>query len=109
MQTQPNLLSQYNNYILLKNHNTLITNNSNSTVPWLVRTGNPGMASAGMGDVLTGVAAALYAQCPDADTATIAAAAAWLHGTAGDRVAAQDKHNITTTNLFTKLKTYLNN
>ena len=48
-------------------------------------TGNPGMATAGMGDVLTGAVAALLAQGVDAFAA--AGIAAYVHGAAGDRVA----------------------
>ncbi len=44
--------------------------------------GNPGMATAGMGDVLSGLAAALAAQRGDPFEA--AAAATFLHGLAGD-------------------------
>jgi NAD(P)H-hydrate epimerase len=50
-------------------------------------TGNPGMATAGTGDVLTGVVAGLLAQGYDAFAA--ARLAAWVHGRAGD-VAARD-------------------
>jgi len=50
-------------------------------------TGNPGMATGGMGDVLTGVAAAFLAQIPDPFQA--AAAAAYIHGAAGDLAAAK--------------------
>ncbi|HET8610823.1 MAG TPA: NAD(P)H-hydrate dehydratase, partial [Burkholderiales bacterium] len=50
---------------------------------WFVNTtGNPGMASAGMGDVLTGIAGALLAQRVDADMALLAAV--HLHGAAAD-------------------------
>lgn len=49
--------------------------------------GNPGMASAGMGDVLTGLIAALLAQ--DVEPHRALAAAVYLHGAAADqRVAA---------------------
>ena len=54
---------------------------------WFINTnGNPGMASAGMGDVLTGFIAALLAQRADANTALLAAVC--LHGAAGDALAA---------------------
>ena len=57
---------------------------------WLVNTsGNPGMASAGMGDVLTGMIASLLAQGAEARTAT--AAAVWLHAAAADALAAQGR------------------
>ncbi|MCK7512611.1 MAG: NAD(P)H-hydrate dehydratase [Desulfobacterales bacterium] len=46
-------------------------------------TGNPGMASGGMGDVLTGAIAGLIAQGVRPDTA--ARAAVYLHGAAADR------------------------
>lgn len=45
-------------------------------------TGNPGMAAAGMGDVLAGIIGALLAQGMTADAA--AALGVWLHGAAAD-------------------------
>jgi len=50
-------------------------------------TGNPGMSSAGMGDVLTGMIAAFIAQGLAADDAMLLAV--HLHGAAGDALAAQ--------------------
>ena len=49
-------------------------------------TGNPGMASAGMGDVLTGIIAALLAQGADPKTALLAGV--YLHGAAADHAVA---------------------
>jgi hydroxyethylthiazole kinase-like uncharacterized protein yjeF len=57
-------------------------------------TGNPGMATAGTGDVLTGVVAALLAQGLEPFAA--ARLAAWVHGAAGD-VAAADLGEISLT------------
>jgi hydroxyethylthiazole kinase-like uncharacterized protein yjeF len=54
---------------------------------WLNRTGNPGMSSAGMGDALTGMIAALIAQGLSADQAVLLAV--HLHGAAGDALAQQ--------------------
>jgi ADP-dependent NAD(P)H-hydrate dehydratase / NAD(P)H-hydrate epimerase len=51
------------------------------------KTGNPGMSSAGMGDVLTGMIAALIAQGMTADDAMLLAV--HLHGAAGDKLAEQ--------------------
>jgi hydroxyethylthiazole kinase-like uncharacterized protein yjeF len=49
------------------------------------KTGNPGMSSAGMGDVLTGMIAAFIAQGMTADDALLLAV--HLHGAAGDALA----------------------
>jgi NAD(P)H-hydrate epimerase len=67
--------------VLLKGQNTIVTDGERVSVN---TTGNPGMAIAGAGDVLTGVIAALLGQ-----KFTIFDAArlgAHLHGSAGDLV-----------------------
>jgi len=46
-------------------------------------TGNPGMASGGTGDVLTGIISAMMAQNPE-NIFLAVAAAVYLHGLAGD-------------------------
>jgi len=51
---------------------------------WVNPTGNPGMATGGSGDVLTGICAALLAQYPDRLPTEVTAAAVYLHGLAGD-------------------------
>jgi hydroxyethylthiazole kinase-like uncharacterized protein yjeF len=54
---------------------------------WVNPTGNPGMASGGTGDVLTGIAGGLAAQrLPPLDAARLAV---YLHGLAGDRAQAR--------------------
>ena len=52
-------------------------------------TGTPAMATAGSGDVLTGLLAGLLAQHPDIEPFQVAAAAVWLHGKAGELAAEQ--------------------
>ena len=54
---------------------------------WINATGNPGMASAGMGDVLTGLVVALLAQGWPADAALLGGV--HLHGAAADRLVAE--------------------
>ena len=49
---------------------------------WINSTGNPGMATGGMGDVLTGVIAGLMAQGHASETAAVLGV--YLHGLAGD-------------------------
>jgi ADP-dependent NAD(P)H-hydrate dehydratase len=69
--------------ILLKGAGTLVTDGRREARN---PTGNAGMATAGTGDVLTGVAVALLAQgMPVFDAARLAA---WVHGRAGDAAAA---------------------
>jgi hydroxyethylthiazole kinase-like uncharacterized protein yjeF len=56
---------------------------------WVNPTGNPGMASGGTGDVLTGMIAGLLAQYPTRPVTEVVAAAAYLHGLAGDLAASE--------------------
>lgn len=65
--------------VLLKGYRTIITDGRNV---YRNTTGNPGMATAGSGDVLSGVIVSLLAQ--HIMPLEAAAAAAWLHGSAGD-------------------------
>jgi len=75
--------------VLLKGASTLIASPDGAL--WVNPTGNPGMASAGTGDVLTGLLASLLSQrtLPSGDPAVAAACGAYLHGAAGDRAAAR--------------------
>lgn len=50
-------------------------------------TGNPGMATGGSGDILTGVVGGLLGQFPRADPLAVVAAAVYIHGLAGDLAA----------------------
>jgi ADP-dependent NAD(P)H-hydrate dehydratase / NAD(P)H-hydrate epimerase len=70
--------------VVLKGHRTLIAS-PDGTV-WVNPTGNPGMATGGTGDVLTGMVAGLIAQHPE-DALAATALAVYLHGLAGDLAA----------------------
>lgn len=70
--------------------------------PW----GNAGMASAGMGDVLTGVVAALLAQgLPTWDAACLGVA---LHARAGDLAAGSTPRGLLASDLFAPLRKLVN-
>ncbi len=71
--------------VVLKGHRTLVADPG--TGVWVNTTGNPGMATGGSGDVLTGLLGALLAQGYDAVDA--ACLGVYVHGAAGDRVAAE--------------------
>lgn len=70
--------------VLLKGAGTVVTD---GRAAWKNTTGGPAMASGGMGDVLTGLVAATWAQMPAHTVETAARAAAlgaFAHGLAGD-------------------------
>ena len=76
---------EHQTIVLLKGSATLITDGETT---WLTDRGCPGMATAGSGDVLSGILSALCAWLPD-DLLRITAAAAWINGRAGET--AQDQ------------------
>ncbi|MGQ7274296.1 NAD(P)H-hydrate dehydratase [Marinobacter sp. V034] len=78
------LQKQYGGVVLLKGAGTLVYADT-LAVPALVQGGNPGMATAGMGDVLSGIIGALVVQGMSVSDATITGAS--LHGEAADRAA----------------------
>jgi NAD(P)H-hydrate epimerase len=76
-----NFAHQHELIVVLKGHRTLIAA-PDGTV-WVNATGNPGMATGGTGDVLTGMVAGLMAQHPK-HALEATALAVYLHGLAGD-------------------------
>ncbi len=77
---------RYGGVVILKGAGSLIQGASDRP-PAVCTDGNPGMATAGSGDVLTGVVAALRAQRAGFDAEAAACLGACLHAAAGDRAA----------------------
>ncbi len=78
--TAEEFTNEYGVTLVLKGAPT-VTANPDGNV-WINSTGNSGMATAGMGDVLTGIIAGLMAQNVPSETAAVLGV--YLHGLAGD-------------------------
>jgi NAD(P)H-hydrate epimerase len=99
------LQQQYDGVTVLKGAGTLV--NSAHHRAGLCDAGNPGMATAGMGDVLSGVIGGLVAQGLSLDAA--ARLGVCLHATAGDRAAAAaGERGLIATDLLPYLRALVN-
>lgn len=78
--------TEWNAIVILKGHHTIVAAPDGRA--WINSTGNPGMATGGTGDVLTGILASLTAQHGVEDWWRTLAFGVWLHGLAGDIAAA---------------------
>jgi len=87
--------------LVLKGDRTIIANPNGEA--WVNTTGNPGMATGGTGDILTGMIAGMLAQDPRRDFEAVLAAV-YLHGLAGD-VARESlgEHSMVATDLLKTL------
>jgi len=99
------ITQRYGGVCVLKGNGTLIATPDESLL-WLCDRGNPGLATGGSGDVLTGVIAALLAQ----GLAPIEAArlGVWAHASAGDRVAASGERGILASDLLSPVRDVIN-
>jgi hydroxyethylthiazole kinase-like uncharacterized protein yjeF len=87
-------------YVVLKGHRTIVATPEGRV--FVNPTGNPGMATGGMGDLLTGMIAAWLAQLLDAEAAC--KLAVYLHGLAGDLAeAAEGEVALTPTDVLAQL------
>jgi len=99
------LVKKFGGVTVLKGAGSIVTDESG--VVRICDRGNPGMATAGMGDVLTGVIAALAAKADDLSRA--AALGVLAHAAAGDRVAAQSgERGMMAGDLMEPLREWLN-
>jgi hydroxyethylthiazole kinase-like uncharacterized protein yjeF len=94
--------ARYHHLVLvLKGNRTVIGLPDGSA--WVNPTGNPGMATGGTGDILTGMTAGVIAQMPK-DYTRAAIAAVYLHGLAGDVAAERmGEHSLLATDLLNGL------
>ena len=98
------LQDKYGGVVVLKGSNTLVT--SKKKVPWLCTAGNPGMASPGMGDVLTGIIVALLAQRLGKEASAVVGVEA--HARAGDRAARAGERGTIASDLLAELRSVVN-
>ncbi len=96
-----NFARQHQLILVLKGNRTIIAL-PNGTA-WVNPTGNPGMATGGTGDILTGTTAGIIGQMQN-DVPRAAIAAAYMHGLAGDIAAEKmGEHSLVATDLLSAL------
>lgn len=99
------LQQRYGGSVVLKGAGSIVASGG-STPPAICSDGNPGMASAGMGDVLTGVIAGLLAQ--QGDIRDAAEAGVCLHAAAGDAAAGEGERGLLAGDLLPLLRGLVN-
>jgi len=98
------IAQKYGGICILKGAGSMV---SDGQKIWLNPTGNAGMASGGMGDVLSGIIGALLLQMPDAFKA--ARLACYIHGAAADRIANKNgQRGMLASDLFAELQHLVN-
>jgi hydroxyethylthiazole kinase-like uncharacterized protein yjeF len=98
------IAQKYGGTVVLKGAGTLVV--TRDALPSVCDRGNPGMASPGMGDVLTGVVSGIVAQTSDLPGA--ARAGVLVHAMAGDMAARRGERGMLATDLFMYLPTCVN-
>lgn len=97
------LQSRYGGVVILKGAGSLISDGQQC---WQCPAGNPGMATAGMGDILAGLVAALLAQhVPLFEAAALAVS---LHARAGDIAAESGQRGMLASDLWLPLRRLIN-
>lgn len=99
-----NLADRFGGTIVLKGACSLVAGPSGEA--WVCDAGNPGMATAGMGDVLTGAIAGLAAQGLGLEQAALVGVC--VHARAGDRAAAHGMRGLIASDLMEALRAGVN-
>ncbi len=103
-QAARDLQSRYGGAVVLKGAGTVVASSNGRLA--VCSDGNPGMATAGMGDVLSGVIGALLAQGLSLDEA--ADAGVTVHANAADRAVTLGQRGLIASDLFPHLRTLVN-
>lgn len=98
------LVARYRGTVVLKGAGTLV--GAPGCTPALCERGNPGMATAGMGDVLTGTIAGILAQCRNAWLA--ARVGVLVHAMAGDAAARTGERGLLAGDVARELRNCVN-
>ena len=98
------VVERYGGTAVLKGAGSLVATADGPT--WLCSAGNPGMAAPGMGDVLTGIIAALWAQGLTAEMAAVAGVD--IHARAGDAAAESGQRGMMASDLLQELRAWVN-
>jgi ADP-dependent NAD(P)H-hydrate dehydratase / NAD(P)H-hydrate epimerase len=98
------LVSRFDGTVVLKGAGTLV--GARGRIPGLCERGNPGMATAGTGDVLTGAIAGICAQC--ADPWAAARVGVLVHAMAGDASARSGERGVLASDLVRELQHCVN-
>ena len=98
-----NLQRSFGGIVVLKGAGTLICDGKKV---YIANVGNPGMASGGMGDVLSGIIAGLLAQGLDSLQASILGVS--IHGLAADAAAKSGERGLLASDLFPYIRNLVN-
>lgn len=99
------LQQRYDGVVVLKGSGTIIQ--SNARIPYVCTAGNPGMATGGMGDILSGIIGGLIAQGLPLDQA--AEAGVFIHSKAADMAADKNgERGLLATDILSFLNTLVN-
>jgi len=98
------LQQRFGGVAVLKGAGSLIK--STKGVPWISTSGNPGMAAPGMGDVLTGIIAALLGQGLSLEDA--ATTGVEIHAQVGDLAALRGERGMLASDLLAELRNVVN-
>jgi hydroxyethylthiazole kinase-like uncharacterized protein yjeF len=100
------LHARYGAITVLKGAGTLVAGGAGSPPLYFCERGNPGMATAGMGDVLTGVIAGLLHQVDD--SARAARVAVLVHALAGDSASQGGQRGLIASDVLAELRGWVN-